>query len=63
MAKAPPGCGQLDWKDSPNSSAGNFDADRYLLVYDKVDHFLVDNNGLTRMVKDLIRFLDAKLQS
>jgi len=61
MAQAPPGCEQLKWNDPPGGSDVEFDADRYLLVYDKVDHFLVDNNGLTRMVKDLLRFLDAKL--
>ena len=55
------GCGKLNWNDPPGSPTVDFDADRYLLVYDQVDHFLVDNNGLTRMTKDLFRFLEAKL--
>jgi alpha/beta superfamily hydrolase len=61
VPQAPPGCGQLTWDDPPGSSTVDFDADRYLLVYDRVDHFLVDNNGLTQMTKDLFRFLEAKL--
>ena len=61
VPQAPAGCGQLNWNDPPGSSTVDFDADRYLLVYDEVDHFLVDNNGLTQMTKDLFRFLEAKL--
>lgn len=62
VPQAPPGCGKkLTWDDAPGSPEVAFDEDRYLLVYDQVDHFLVDNNGLTRMLKDLFRFLEAKL--
>jgi dienelactone hydrolase len=63
VPQAPPGCEKLTWSDSPAGVGVDFDADRHLLVYDQVDHFLVDNNGLTRMVKDLYRFLEAKLPS
>jgi pimeloyl-ACP methyl ester carboxylesterase len=60
VAQAPPGCEGITWSDSPGDAV-DFEGDRYLLVYDQVDHFLVDNNGLTRMMKDLFRFLEAKL--
>ena len=60
MSQAPPGCEELTWNDSP-SPTDDFNADRYLLVYDKVDHFLIANNGLTRMTADFFRFLEAKL--
>jgi dienelactone hydrolase len=61
VPQAPPGCEELTWNDAPGGSTVDFAADRYLLVYDQVDHFLVDNNGLTQMTKDLFRFLEAKL--
>jgi dienelactone hydrolase len=61
VPQAPPGCENLTWNRPPGGSEVDFDTDRYLLVYDQVDHFLVNNNGLTRMMRDLFRFLDAKL--
>ena len=62
VPQAPPGCegDKLTWDDAPGQEV-DFDADRYLLVYDDSDHFLVDNPGLTLMQKDLFRFLEAKL--
>ena len=39
MPQAPPGCGKkLTWDDAPGSPEVDFDEDRYLLVYDQVDH-------------------------
>jgi dienelactone hydrolase len=61
VPRAPRGCEQLSWDDPPGGSTVDFDADRHLLVYNQVDHFLVGNNGLTRITKDLFRFLEAKL--
>ena len=60
VSQAPPGCDELTWRGS-SSQSDEFNADRYLLVYDKVDHFLIANNGLTRMTADFFRFLEAKL--
>jgi dienelactone hydrolase len=59
-SQPPTGCEELKWNDAP-TPVRTFDADRYLLVYDGVDHLLVAANGLTRMLPDLLRFLEAKL--
>jgi len=60
VAKAPPGCEELTWNAS-SGTLDEFDADRYLLVYDKVDHFLIANNGVVRLTSDFLRFLEVKL--
>ena len=59
VPEAPSGCEELTWNDAP-SPTDTFNADRYLFVYDKVDHFLVANNGLTRMMQDFFRLFEAK---
>ena len=58
--KAPAGCEALTW-NGPPTPVGTFNADRYLLSYDGVDHFLVGNNGRFRMRSDYLEFLEAKL--
>ena len=60
VGKAPPGCEELTWNDSPGTF-NEFNDDRYLLVYDKVDHFLIANNGVARMTSAFLRFLEVKL--
>ena len=45
VSEPPPGCEDLSWKES-SSPVDTFEADRYLLAYDDVDHFLVANTGL-----------------
>lgn len=62
VAESPPGCHELTWGSGPNP-VQTFNADRYLMVYDEVDHFLVANGGAARMTSDLFRFLQAKLPS
>ena len=63
VPQAPPGCEKLKWSSTPRNSGVDFDADRYLLVYDEIDHFRLDlDAGLSRvMEEDLFRFLEAKL--
>lgn len=56
----PPGCEDLPWSDGP-SPAGTFEADRYLLVYDDVNHFLVATTGFNRVMTDFLKFLTSKL--
>jgi dienelactone hydrolase len=56
----PAGCDELTWNDAP-TPVRSFDADRYFLVYEGVDHFLVANNGVGRIMPDLLRFLETKL--
>jgi dipeptidyl aminopeptidase/acylaminoacyl peptidase len=60
VSRPPTGCDRLTWS-SPPTPIGTFDSDRYLLVYDGVDHSLVDDNGLTRIRRDFFRFLETKL--
>lgn len=54
------GCEALTW-NGPPTPEGTFNADRYLLAYDGIDHFLVANNGLNRMTSAFFEFLQAKL--
>jgi len=54
------GCEALTW-NGPPTPVETFNADRYLLTYDGVDHFLVANNGRKRMTTDFLEFLEAKL--
>lgn len=61
VTQAPRGCEQLDWGDRSGRSNADFDGDRHLLVYDKVDHFLVDGGDRAPVVQDLFAFLEAKL--
>lgn len=61
LNKAPDGCEELVWNDPP-SPTRTFNAERYLLAYDGVGHFL-HGSGLGRMTTDLLRFLEAKLPS
>jgi len=56
----PTGCEELTWNDAPEAVRA-FDADRYFLVYDGIDHFLVAGNGVGRILPDLLRFLKTKL--
>jgi alpha-beta hydrolase superfamily lysophospholipase len=56
----PAGCEALTW-NGPPTPVGTFNADRYLLTYEGVDHFLVGNNGRLRMRSDYLEFLEAKL--
>ncbi len=60
VSRPPAGCDGLTWNDS-ETPVRTFDSDRYLLVYDGVDHSLVGANGLTQIRRDLFRFLKAKL--
>jgi poly(3-hydroxybutyrate) depolymerase len=57
---SPPGCEDLTWNEAP-SPVGTFKDDRYLMVFDDVDHFLVANNGLSQMTTAFFQFLEAKL--
>ena len=59
-SQPPPGCEALTW-NGPPTPVGTFDADRYLLAYDGIDHFLVANNGRRRLTSDFLDFLEAKL--
>jgi hypothetical protein len=54
----PPGCEDLSWNDAP-SPVDTFEADRYFMVYDDVDHFLVASSG--QVMRDFLRFLESKL--
>jgi dipeptidyl aminopeptidase/acylaminoacyl peptidase len=56
----PIGCDELTWNDAP-TPVKTFDNDRYLLVYEGVDHFLMADNGVGRIMPDLLRFLEIKL--
>ena len=58
VSEPPPGCEELAWKDAP-SPVDTFEADRYLLVYDDVDHFLVASSG--QVMGDFLKFLETKL--
>jgi len=58
VSEPPPGCEELSWKDAP-SPVGTFEADRYLLAYDDVDHFLVASSG--QVMGDFLKFLETKL--
>jgi alpha/beta superfamily hydrolase len=60
VSRAPVGCETLKWSSAP-TPVGTFDSDRYLLVYDGVDHSLVDDHGLTRIRRDFFQFLESKL--
>lgn len=57
--QAPEGCDVLTWRGPPNPM-DTFNADRYLFVYDGVDH-LLSGTGLTRVTTDFLRFLELKL--
>jgi hypothetical protein len=59
VPKAPPRCEGLTWNDSPKPE--EFEDDRYLFVYDKIDHYLVANNGMVKMTVDMLQFLEARL--
>jgi dipeptidyl aminopeptidase/acylaminoacyl peptidase len=59
-SQPPAGCKELTW-NGPPTPVGTFNADRYLLTYDGVDHFLAANNGLGRMTSDFLEFIEAKL--
>ena len=54
------GCKSLTWHGPP-TPVKTFNADRYLLTYDGIDHFLLANDGLNRMTSAFLAFLQAKL--
>jgi hypothetical protein len=60
VGQPPRGCEALTW-NGPPTPVGSFNADRYLLTYDGVDHFLVANSGVKRLTSDFLDFLEAKL--
>jgi len=60
VSQPPAGCQALTWSDPP-SPTQTFNSDRYLMIYEGVDHLLLAANGLTRMLPDLFKFLEAKL--
>ncbi len=62
VTDSPPGCEDLRWSDSP-SPVNTFNADRYLMVYDDVDHFLVAVTGQNQVMPDFLKFLEAKMPS
>jgi dienelactone hydrolase len=59
VSEPPPGCKGLAWKDGP-TPVDTFDADRYLMVYDDVDHYLTAATG-TQVMTDFLKFLESKL--
>jgi alpha-beta hydrolase superfamily lysophospholipase len=58
VSQPPAGCGELSWNDGP-SPVDTFEADRYLMVYDDVDHFLVASTG--QVMGNFLTFLESKL--
>ena len=60
VSEPPPGCKGITWQDGP-SPIDTFKADRYLLTYDDVDHFLVPDSGFVQMTTAFTKFLEIKL--
>ncbi len=59
VSEPPPGCDELSWNDDA-SPVDTFDADRYLMTYDDVDHFLVASTS-GQVMGDFLKFLESKL--